>query len=283
MRGVGSGSLIAVVLLGVAGGAWTAPAADALRFVREGTLVKTADVPGLMRACRVSTVEIDDPNYGARKRYRACPLAEVLAFALGEPPAAMGSADVFIRAWDGYDRPTSAERLAEEGGWLAFGDAELSDGETLRFAPLGAKGIDPGPFYLVWAKPSQRDRSRYPWPWQIAEFEVVEFQKKHPHVIPSGVPRDSPAWQGFEIFRGECIACHAINREGGTVGPDLNVPRSIVEYRPVEQIRAYIRDPSTFRYGNMPAHPDLSDTDLDALVAYFEAMKRRKHDPGAKP
>jgi len=116
--------------------------------------------------------------------------------------------------------------------------------------------------------------------WQIAEFEVVEFQKKYPHVAPTGEPRDSPVWQGFEIFRGECIACHAINREGGTAAPDLNVPQSIVEYRPAEQIKAYIRDPKTFRYGNMPAHPDLSPTDLDALVAYFRAMARRKHDPG---
>ena len=89
-----------------------------------------------------------------------------------------------------------------------------------------------------------------------------------------------PAWHGFELFRGECIACHAINREGGTAAPDLNVPKSIVEYRPVAQIKAYIRDPRTFRYGNMPAHPDFADADLDALVAYFRAMKDRKHDPG---
>ena len=74
-----------------------------------------------------------------------------------------------------------------------------------------------------------------------------------------------------------------MNREGGTVGPDLNVPQSIVEYRPVEQVKAYIRNPATFRYGKMPAHEDLSGADLDALVAYFRAMKDRKHDTGAQP
>ena len=57
------------------------------------------------------------------------------------------------------------------------------------------------------------------------------------------------------------------------------MPRSIVEYRPVAQIKAYIRNPTTFRYGKMPAHPDLSDADLDALIAYFRAMSRAKHDP----
>ena len=71
---------------------------------------------------------------------------------------------------------------------------------------------------------------------------------------------------------------------GGRVGPDLNVPQSVVEYRPEPQIRAYIRDPRTFRYSNMPSHPGFKEDDLDALLAYFRAMKDRKHDPeAAKP
>jgi len=251
-----------------------------VRFVRDGTLVKAAGVAALMAACTSTTIAVDDPNYRARKRYVACPLADILRFGFGTD--ALGSADVFIRAWDGYDKPTDAAELAEPGAYVAFGDADVSQGGDLRWAPLGPRGIDPGPLYLVWTSPA-RARRTHPWPWQIAEFEVVEFRKKYPHVVPSGVPRGAPVWQGFELFRGECIACHAINGEGGDVGPDLNVPRSIVEYRPIPQIKAYIRDPTSFRYGKMPAHPDLSDADLDALVAYFRAMSRAKHDPHRRP
>ena len=61
------------------------------------------------------------------------------------------------------------------------------------------------------------------------------------------------------------------------------MPRSIVEYRPADQIKAYIRDPASFRYTNMPPHPGLSDADLAALVAYFTVMKNRKYDPGRSP
>src|SRR5437868_6492799 len=151
-----------------------ATAAD-VRFLREGVEMKTADVAAIMQVCAPTTIDVDDPNAGARRRYRGCRLADVLAFGFGEPPAALGSADVFIRAWDGYDAVTSAERLAEDGAWIAFGDADRPAG----FAPLGAKAIDPGPLYLVWTKPSQRDPKAYPWPWQIAEFEIVEFRKKY--------------------------------------------------------------------------------------------------------
>ena len=63
------------------------------------------------------------------------------------------------------------------------------------------------------------------------------------------------------------------------MGPDLNIPRSIVEYRPIEQIRDYVRNPEVFRYTSMPAHPGFTDADLDALIAYFAAMRERKQDP----
>ena len=94
----------------------------------------------------------------------------------------------------------------------------------------------------------------------------------------TSVAEGDAAWRGFAIFRDQCVHCHAVNRQGGRVGPELNVPRSIVEYRPVEQIKAYIQNPLAFRYSTMPAHPGFGDAELDGLVAYFSAMKDRKQD-----
>ena len=108
---------------------------------------------------------------------------------------------------------------------------------------------------------------------------MTPFAEAFPRTVPGGLDPSDRGWSGYALFQRSCASCHSINGEGGKVGPDLNVPRSIVEYRPLEQIRGYIRDPEATRYTSMPAHPNLSEADLDALIAYFSAMSQRKDDP----
>jgi mono/diheme cytochrome c family protein len=250
-----------------------------LRFERDGKLVRELSLPALRKACHEARIELDDPYYGHTKTFLACPLREVIAAGFGaELGPADADANFFLRANDGYTKPASGARLAESGGYLAFED--LSNPQGKGWEPIDRRRADPGPFYLVWTGAGQQDAYGYPWPYQLAAIERVPFERVFPHTVPTGEPEGSPAQVGFGVFRGECISCHAINGEGGRVGPDLNVPRSIVEYRPAEQIRAYIRDPQSFRYSNMPPHPQLSEVQLDGLVAYFRAMSQRKHDPG---
>jgi mono/diheme cytochrome c family protein len=269
MRCITAGAVVLAASLGHAA---------TLEFVRDGTTVRRLDDVALARTCTPRTIEVDDPYYEARKRYRACPLAAIIEAGFGAPPARLETEDVLFRALDGYTKPSTPARLGEDGGWVAFGEP---DGAP--FAPMGRRALDPGPFYVVWTKAEQHDPHRYPWPYQLAAIELTSLAKKFPHTVPQGLAEGDPGWHGYEIFRSECVACHSMNGEGGTVGPDLNVPRSIVEYRPVEQVKAYVRNPASFRYGNMPSHEHLTDADLDALVAYFRAMQARKHDPGARP
>jgi mono/diheme cytochrome c family protein len=256
---------------------------EALRFERDGVLVREIALGELRRTCRVERVTVErDPYYdGRRKTYLACRLAEVLQLGFGAPPAALAGSNLFLRARDGYVRPAAGELLGEPGGYLAFADAERARGDDPGWEPIGRRQADPSPFYLVWTRPEQADPHRYPWPYQLVAIEIAPFEARYPHTAPAGEPAGAAAWRGFAIFRRECTACHAINGEGGAVGPELNLPRSIVEYRPAEQIKAFVRDPQSFRYTSMPANPHLSDGDLDALVAYFRAMSRRKHDPRA--
>ena len=278
-----SGVWLAVLFL-VGGPPATAGAYErVLRFERNGQLVRELGVDELREGCSVQRVTVPrDPYYGSRKVFLACPLREVIAMGFGTPLSKLAGENFFLRARDGYARSAAAETLAERGGYLAFADADHARGDDPGWQPIDRRQVDPGPFYMVWVGTTQDDPHRHPWPYQLAAIELAPFERRYPHTAPKTAAPDSPAWEGFAIFRRECSACHAVNGEGGAVGPDLNVPRSIVEYRPVEQIRAYIRDPSSFRYTSMPANRHLSDSQLDALIAYFEFMKDLKHDPGTR-
>ena len=278
--GVAAAVLLLVLEAGVGLGA---EPARTLRFLRDGAPVATFDLATLRARCGETRVTVDDPYYGHPVTYLACPLAAVLELGFGAPVASLAGETIVFRALDGYARPAAGALLAEPGGWLAFADAERQRGDDPGWRPIDRKQVDPGPFYVVWSGAAQRDPHRYPWPYQLHEIEIASLERLYPDTVPHGLPPEAPARAGHALFLAHCIACHAINRQGGTVGPELNVPRSIVEYRPAEQIRAYVRNPLAFRYTSMPAHPQLSDADLDALLAYFAAMKDRKRDPGASP
>ncbi len=246
-----------------------------LSFVRDGRIVNRWDRAEFLQQCRPQRVSVSDPYHEMEKSYLACPIRDVLERGFELDTATLQDQQFLLEARDGFVRPAPGHQLLEAGGYLAFGEAEVG-----HWQPIDRRQVDPGPYYMVWEGSEKSDPHRYPWPFQLVEIRMADVQRQFPHTVPGGLPPDAEGWRGYALFRTQCIACHAINGQGGKVGPDLNVPRSIVEYRPAEQIKAYVRDPVAFRYTTMPAHPGLGDQDLDDLVAYFHAMRERKRDPG---
>jgi len=258
----------------------------ALRFRSASGKEQVVPIEAMQAECGAREVEVEDPYHGRRMRYAALPLACVLALGFADSGGAEGQRDrgLLLRALDGYTRPVAGRELLEVGAYLAFGEpsrlARRAAGEAVSaFSPIDRRQVDPAPFYLVWVGSNENDPHDRPWPYQLSRIDVAPFEEAFPRTVPSGLEETDPGWEGYALFQTACASCHSINGQGGKVGPELNVPRSIVEYRPIPQIRAYILNPAATRYTSMPPHPGFSDRDLDALIAYFRAMSRRKQDP----
>jgi len=211
-----------------------------------------------------------DDQYGKRKRFKAMALGPILDKTLGQQE--VRGSEVLMRALDGYVISISGARLYDGDAWLAFDDAD-----TPGFEAIGNKQVNPGPYYLIWPKDDQHDLVQWPRPYQMSSIVIATYASRFPHTVPES--DDALVQAGFQIFKSLCIHCHAINRDGGRVGPELNVPKSVTEYWSEENLRAYILNPQTFRYGNMPPNPQLSERDLDGILAYLKHMGGHKFEP----
>ena len=115
----------------------------------------------------------------------------------------------------------------------------------------------------------------YGWPYQLVGIDLVQASVRFPRMAPPETA-GKQALAGFEAFRVHCSRCHAINGEGGSIGMDLNLPRSPVEVREKAWLQRWIDDPSqenpTSRMPRLnPALRDRAET-IDDIIAYLEVM-----------
>jgi mono/diheme cytochrome c family protein len=253
-----------------------APDAAALTFRRDDGPETRLTLEEILRQVAPEQIDAFDPYYARAKRFRALPLVQVLKLAFATEPE-LRTREFVFRAKDGYAAYFRGDLATDAGAYIAYEDLDVPGWE-----PIGQARANPGPFYVIWKSAEGQNLETHPRPWQLQRIEMVHFDAAYPHTAPylpgRPLPEGAQAMIGYTLFRQQCFRCHAINREGGRVGPELNVPQNITEYRPEAQVRAYIKNPGTFRYSNMPAHPDLTSADLDSLLAYLRAMAALKYD-----
>lgn len=183
--------------------------------------------------------------------------------------------ELIFRCRDGY-APTMPLRLAlARHGYLALRDVDAPAGEEWLPFQHGNKTETPAPFYLVWEDVSAED-FRYS-PYQVISIEIVDWAVEYRNALPA-----ADAMADFHVARVHCLQCHSVNLVGGTMGPELNIPKNILEYWREEDLRSFVIKPSTYRARvAMPANPHLTPADLDAVVRYLRAMQQLKRPPVA--
>jgi mono/diheme cytochrome c family protein len=215
-------------------------------------------------------IELADPMYQKKKRFRALELRELLQSLFGERLKSGDYSHLVFEALDGYASITRIPTALEAGGWVAFADLDYPQWE-----PIGRQQTLPRPFYVIWTGAEQLPKHGYPWPWALATIRLVRFRDQYPAVYPFGAAKQSAAFHGFETFRARCLRCHAMHQQGGQIGPDLNAPRNILDYRSAMMVKEFIRRPGAYRHTKMPNHADLSEKQLNELLEYLWFMRNR--------
>jgi mono/diheme cytochrome c family protein len=217
----------------------------------------------------LTVVDVDDPVYGRRMKYEGYRLADVIFLALGSSGAETKGKDLFFHCADGYTPSMPLDDAVTGNGVLARRDLNAPVDLLWQTFRQGKDAMTPAPFYLVW--PTSRHDAI--WPYQIQHISIAD----HDAVYAATYAGDSgTASDGEKLFKRYCIACHSVNLIGGSVGPELNVPRNVLEYWSESNVRLLIRNASSFRaQSKMPAF-DIPNSEVDALVTYLNAMKKRK-------
>jgi mono/diheme cytochrome c family protein len=228
-------------------------------------------MPETMAGYDTLVVEVRyDHSLKTARRYEAIPLLPLLRKTALAHHLDTLNTEVYFECKDGYIPSNSYTELEQKGGgFLAFRDLSAATGaawpDSLREAYA--------PFYLVWEAIPYGDHL-LAWPYGLVRIRMVQSEQAFAELYPDDRP---DLVSGFQLYRENCLKCHALNGKGGVMGPEFNQPRNITTYWTRENIIAFARHPQAFRNNSkMPALSGPSDADFQLIVDYLEYMATRK-------
>lgn len=250
----------------------TAPIEEIEEEIDEATPLLEINLAHAQEEGALSTPEIVnvsfDPVFKRAKKYEAIPLKPYLEKLIADSNLDTANTEIIFLCKDGYNPGMSLSKVMQNEPYLAIRDLD---------APEGKNWIDTlqgkwNPFYLVWTNHSEGDKG-YTWPYGLAHLQF----KASDAVYKDAMPLDKKMIAGFELYKEKCMKCHSMNIVGGVMGPEMNVPKNITEYWQVSDIKAFVKNPYSYRYNSkMPPVTNLKDVELDQILDYIGYMKGQK-------
>ena len=255
---------------------------EALAFSLHAAPIRSLNVSELSRIVGPSVIRVFEPYEEREVEFLAIPFASVLDSLYGDDWRAQPELLLVFTCSDGYQPTLPVQRVLDHEAWLAF-DRVGEDGFSIYKLESGSrKRIDVSPFYLIWhnlENAELREEGDYGWPYQLVGVDLVRSRVRFPRSAPA---EDAAAEviAGYAAFGVHCNRCHAMNGEGGAIGPELNSPINPIEYRELDWLRRWIDDPAkivpTSRMPRLnPALRNRAET-IESLLAYMGAMSKRK-------
>ena len=113
------------------------------------------------------------------------------------------------------------------------------------------------------------------FPFGVTQIKIVNKRSAFADATPEG--GSDSVKRGFALFMETCVKCHSVNKVGGVMGPELNYPKSVVEYWKEGSLVGFIKNPSSYRNNSrMPSLSEVSDLDIGLIVAYLGYMSEHK-------
>lgn len=225
---------------------------------------------GLLKNTQVVTI-IADPVYHKTKKFNALPLKEVLEkFSLVKKINAADTKIVF-ECEDGYKPEMPLEKLFSAKAFLAISDVDAPKGREWEQILKDGHEMKAAPFYVVYEGVSPKDGD-YKWPYNLVKIHFAPLHENDAALKP----KDESAMAGYELFKNRCQTCHAINKIGGKMGPELNFPKSVTEYWKTEDLKAFIQNPASYRNDVKMPNLGIKPAEATEIVKYLEYMCKNR-------
>lgn len=229
------------------------------------------------RQLHIDSVVENDPVYNKHKRFAGYWLTDIFAYLGIRPdPATVWT----FTALDGFKASIDVKDALQSGAKAFVAVEDLDKVEGWEKIQHGKEWISPGPYYLVWQTPLEdvTPSQKLPWPYQMVEISIDKADEGLQKLFKESNDKSESVNRGNKIFKQNCMACHSLNLQGGVVGPELNVPKNILEYEDRKFLKDFISNPSSFRArSKMPTFSNtLSDQDIDDVLDYLAWMGKHK-------
>lgn len=227
---------------------------------------------GLLKETRLVTVQ-DDPVYHSVKRYQAVALSSLLANYTTIKTIDPTAYQIVFECIDGYKPMMPLQKIMDSKAYVAVSDVDAPKGQLWSAIVKDGHQIKAAPFYLIYEGVAAT-ASDYKWPYNLVKIHLVNNSENIALLTPKNDPK---AQAGFDLFTKNCVTCHAINKIGGSMGPELNYPKSVTEYWNKAQLKQFIQHPASFRNDvKMPMLTTITPKDIDQIVYYLEYMAKHK-------
>ncbi len=234
------------------------------------------DVQELLdRQNQTKTVEIalnNDPFLKGEKQYLGYELGDLIDPIIKANHIDTTGALIVFDCSDGYKATMDIANAFNKSikGYVAYKD-KAAKGNKNWIDSVEARLL---PSYIVWQN-VQPSNHAFPWPFGVKKMRIMpaasEFKTIYPFQNPEFV-------KGFTLFKENCNKCHALNRVGGLMGPEFNIPKNITEYWREEDILSFAINPKSYRVSSqMPSMKDaLSIEEIKIIIDYLKFMSKHK-------